>query len=64
MRALRRLVLGETWTLPVSVVLAVVAAAALRLLSDDAPWWRDAGGAILAALVLVALAVSLRSSAR
>jgi hypothetical protein len=63
-RALRRLVLGETWTLPVGVGLAVTAAGTLRLLSGDAAWWRDAGGAILATFVLAALAVAVRSSAR
>jgi hypothetical protein len=61
MRALRKLVLGETWTLPIGVALAVGVAALLRAASDDAAWWRDAGGVILAALVLAALAFSLRS---
>ena len=61
MRALRKLVLGETWTLPIGVALAVGAAALLRAASDDAVWWRDAGGVILMALVLVALGLSLRS---
>ena len=61
MRALRKLVLGETWALPIGVVLAVGAAALLRAASGDAAWWRDAGGVILAALVLAALAFSLRS---
>ena len=61
MKALRKLVLGETWTLPIGVALAVGAAALLRAASDDAVWWRDAGGAILVALVLVALGLSLRS---
>ena len=64
MRALRKLVLGETWALPVGVVLAVGTAALLRAASDDAAWWRDAGGAILALLVLAALAYSVFSSAR
>ena len=64
MRALRKLVLGETWTLPIAVALAVVAAAVLRAASDGAAWWRDAGGAILALLVLAALAYSVFSSAR
>jgi hypothetical protein len=61
MRALRKLVLGETWTLPIGVALAVGVAALLRATSGDAAWWRDAGGVILAALVLAALAFSLRS---
>ena len=64
MRALRKLVLGETWALPIGVVLAVGAAALLRAASGDAAWWRDAGGAILALLVLGALAYSVFSSAR
>jgi hypothetical protein len=52
-RALRKLVLGETWVLPIGVALAVGAA-----------WWHDAGGVILAILVLAALAYSVFSSAR
>ncbi len=64
MRALRKLVLGETWALPVGVALAVVAAALLRAASDGAAWWHDAGGVILAVLVLAALAYSVFSSAR
>jgi hypothetical protein len=63
-RALRKLVLGETWALPVGVVLAVGVAALLRAASGDAAWWRDAGGVILAVLVLAALAYSVFSSAR
>ena len=64
MRALRKLVLGETWALPVGVALAVVVAALLRAAGDGAAWWRDAGGVILAVLVLAALAYSVFSSAR
>ena len=64
MRALRKLVLGETWALPVGVALAVGAAALLRAASDGADWWHDAGGVILAVLVLAALAYSVFSSAR
>jgi hypothetical protein len=47
MRALRKLVLGETWALPVGVVLAVGAAALLRAASGDAAGWRDAGGYVV-----------------
>jgi hypothetical protein len=63
-RALRKLVLGETWVLPIGVALAVGAAALLRAASDGAAWWHDAGGVILAILVLAALAYSVFSSAR
>ena len=64
MRALRKLVLGETWALPVGVALAVAVAALLRAASNGAAGWRDAGGVILAVLVLAALAYSVFSSAR
>jgi hypothetical protein len=63
-RALRKLVLGETWALPIGVALAVGGAALLRAASDGAAWWHDAGGVILAVLVLAALAYSVFSSAR
>jgi hypothetical protein len=63
-RALRKLVLGETWVLPIGVALAVGAAALLRAASDGAGWWHDAGGVILTVLVLAALAYSVFSSAR
>lgn len=59
MRALRKLVLGETWTLPLGVALTVAAALALEALAGEAAWWRVGGGFLVLAFVLVALAVSL-----
>jgi hypothetical protein len=57
--ALRKLVLGETWTLP----LGVAAVLALGLVLDAAfgadRWWKDAGGFLLLAGVLLALTASL-----
>jgi len=64
MRALRKLVLGETWTLPAGVAVALAVAGILDALAGDAAWWRDAGGFVLLALVLAALAVSLRPARR
>jgi len=64
LRTVRKLVLGETWTLPAGVALAVGAGALLRALSDGAHWWHTAGGAVLVVLLLAALALSLRSSSR
>lgn len=64
LRTVRKLVLGETWTLPAGVALAVGAGALVRALSGDAHWWRTAGGAVLVVLLLAALALSLRSSSR
>lgn len=50
---LRKLILGETWTLPIGVALAVGVAALLEQVGGD--WWHDAGGFVLLALVLLVL---------
>jgi hypothetical protein len=57
--ALRKLVLGETWTLPLGVALVLAAGLVLDAAFGDDRWWRDAGGFLLLAGVLVALSVSL-----
>jgi hypothetical protein len=54
-RTLRKLILGETWVLPIGVALAVGAAGLLRALAGDHGWWRDGGGFVLLALIVVAL---------
>ncbi len=59
MRALRKLVLGETWTLPLGVAVTVAAALGLDTLAGESAWWRHGGGFIVLALVLAALVVSL-----
>ena len=59
MRALRKLVLGETWTLPLGVALTVAVALALEAVAGEAAWWRAGGGFVVLACVLAALAVSL-----
>jgi hypothetical protein len=59
MRALRKLVLGETWTLPAGVLLTLLAGLALDAAAGGAGWWRMAGGFLLLALVLAALTVAL-----
>jgi hypothetical protein len=60
LRTLRKLVLGETWTLPIGVALAVGAAGVMRALAGAHGWWREAGGFVLLALILVALLVAVR----
>jgi hypothetical protein len=60
MRTLRKLVLGETWSLPIGIAIAVLAAFALRELAGASGWWTDAGGFALLALLLVAFVTSLR----
>jgi hypothetical protein len=64
LRQLRKLVLGETWSLPLGVVLVLGAAGIYRLLDDDDVWWKHGGGFILLGLVAVALTVSLASALR
>jgi membrane protein implicated in regulation of membrane protease activity len=59
-RTLRKLILGETWMLPIGVALAVGAAGVLRALSGAHGWWRDGGGFVLLALILVALLAAAR----
>ena len=59
MKALRKLVLGETWTLPLGVLATLALALVLDAVAGDTGWWRHAGGFLLLACVLVALAVSL-----
>ena len=59
MKALRKLVLGETWTLPLGVFATLALALVLDAVAGDTSWWRHAGGFLLLACVLAALAVSL-----
>ena len=59
-RTLRKLILGETWVLPIGVALAVGAAGAVRVLAGEHGWWHDAGGFVLLGLVAVALLVAAR----
>ena len=55
----RRLVLGETWRLPLALAFALVAAAAVRAAVGPDGWWRRDGGFLLLVLVLAALSASL-----
>jgi hypothetical protein len=58
-KALRKLVLGETWALPVGVFATLVVGLVLDGLAGDDAWWRHAGGFVLLVLVLVALTAAL-----
>ena len=64
LRTLRKLVLGETWTLPLGVAAAVGLAALGRVATDGHGWWRHAGGVLLAALLVLALGASLARALR
>jgi hypothetical protein len=60
--ALRRLLFGETWLLPLGVATVLLAGALLRALDGAA--WRSAGGPLLLAAILALLAVSVGRGAR
>jgi hypothetical protein len=60
LRTLRKLVLGETWVLPIGIFVAVGGCAIVRVLAGDNGWWRSGGGFVLLALVLAALLASAR----
>jgi len=62
MRALRKLILGETVALPVGV--ALVLAAALVLHGVARSWWPEGGGFVLLALVVAVLAAALAPAHR
>ena len=62
MRALRKLVFGETVALPVGVALVLGAALLLHALAPW--WWPEAGGFVLLALVVCVLAASLAPAHR
>lgn len=59
---LRKLILGETWTLPIGVGLAVAVAGLLSELGGD--WWREGGGFVLLGLILLALLAAVRRPRR
>ena len=59
MKTLRKLVLGETWALPVGICAAVGAAAVVRLVAGAGGWWHEAGGWLLLGLLVAAFAGAL-----
>ncbi len=62
MRALRKLVLGETWSLPLGVLVLLLAA--LGLHSAVPGWWDGAGGWVLLVAALVVLSAALAPAHR
>ena len=59
MRALRKLILGETWLLPAGVLVTLLAGLSLEAAAGAQRWWQDAGGFLLLALVLAVLTIAL-----
>jgi hypothetical protein len=63
LRTLKKLLLGETWLLPIGIVL-VIAAGGLLVRPLDAGVWKHVGGFILLAGVLAVLLASVSRTAR
>ena len=61
MKALRKMILGETWVLPAAVAILLVTALVLRAVAPD--FWEDAGGFVLLAGAVAALTCALPSPA-
>lgn len=61
-RALRLLIFGETWTLPVGVAAVLGVSVALRAFAPGL--WHDAGGLVLLAGVVAVLAASVVRGSR
>jgi hypothetical protein len=61
---LRKLVLGETWSLPLGVGVALGIAGIARALAGAHGWWHRAGGFVLLGLLVVALSASLAGTLR
>jgi hypothetical protein len=59
MRTLRKLVLGETWALPIGIAGAVGAAAVVAAVAGSGGWWEAGGGFVLLGLLVGAFAAAL-----
>jgi len=64
LRQLRKLILGETWSLPVGVAVALAVAGILRAVDGHHHWWHRGGGFLLLAFVGLALTASLGGALR
>jgi len=62
LRTVKKLLLGETWILPLGVASTLAPGLLVRTLAPEA--WPDAGGLVLLAGVLLALLASVARSAR
>jgi hypothetical protein len=61
--ALRRLIFGETWTIPLGVAAALVLAVVVRAALPE-PAWAAAGGFLLAVTIVATLAFSVRRGSK
>jgi hypothetical protein len=59
LRTVRKLVLGETWALPIGIFVAVSLAAVLAAAAGSADWWEDSGAFVLLGLLAAAFVAGL-----
>jgi hypothetical protein len=62
LRTIKKLLLGETWLLPAGIAATLAAGELLRRVAPEA--WRQIGGPILLAGVLIVLVTSVRRTSR
>jgi len=63
LRTFRKLLLGETWVLPVGIAVLLLGSG-LVLRPLDETLWHDAGGAVLAIVVIALLVWAIARGAR
>jgi hypothetical protein len=59
-RTLRKLILGETWALPLGIAATIALGAVLHAAFGDDGWWRHGGGVVVFALAGSSLWAALR----
>lgn len=60
MRTLRKLILGETWVLPLGIAATIAVGAVLHAAFGEDSWWRHGGGVVVFALAAGSLWAALR----
>lgn len=60
MRTLRKLILGETWTLPVGVAITIAFGGVCDAVFGDGSWWHRGGGWTLFVLLAATLWAAVR----
>jgi hypothetical protein len=63
-RAVLKLLLGETRILPAAVAVVLACGLVLYAVARETGWWEHAGGFLLLAGVVAALSASLRGATR
>ena len=60
MRTLRKLILGETWALPLGIAATIALGAVMHAAFGDDAWWRHGGGVVVFVLAGASLWTALR----